>query len=107
VRANPSKFGLDKATDKAIREIVVTDKRYIETLHIFQKAQHNLRILADNKNNLDHRSRMLNVMSELYKGSYFSNKAGAPLKEIAIEKTKENEKENLKNNPRLLRKRNV
>lgn len=105
IRENPEKYGIDKITEKSIQEAMVIDKEYREASDKLIQAQYNVNVLSSAKEVIDHRGRALRVLADLYTANYFSASAGEKFKQSAVERTKENEKEHLKNNARLLRKK--
>lgn len=72
IRFDPDKYGLDKATEAAISNIIPTRKKYKKYLRLLNDAIENHNCLQDIVTALDHRRRGLERLVQLHGSSYFS-----------------------------------
>lgn len=101
IRENPEQYSIEKVTEKSLQEAMLQDKEYREASSELINAQYNVNILSSAKEAVDHRGKALRILSDLYSGSYFSASAGEKLKETAVARTQENQKQGLKENERM------
>ena len=74
VRKNPDKFGWGSdrnPTEPWVANKIVSHEKVREASTILINAQHNANVMKIAKETLDHRSRSLDRLTDLYKGQYF------------------------------------
>jgi hypothetical protein len=112
VRNDPSKYGLlpnSKPTETWIANKIAQHEEVVALTEELNTAQYNVNMMAVGKEALDHRLQVLKILSELYKGNYFT--ATSRMTENykkAIEKAGEEQAEALESSERmkkLIRKR--
>ena len=111
IRSNPSKYGWSK-TDKAPTEAwiltqIMLDKEVNDLTQEIIKAQHEVNLYSSAKETCDHRLKALSILTELYKGNYFSavSRNDSGRLEKVYEKTREGHEEASKSSMRRLKKK--
>lgn len=105
IRQDPDAFGVSgKPTETWIANQVMLHPEVIAANLIYGEAVNNVNILAIGKEALDHRLQALKILTELYKGNYFSasSRTHSP-HEMALEISKEKHRESMENHPRMLK----
>ncbi|MCK9570191.1 hypothetical protein M0R72_14700 [Candidatus Pacearchaeota archaeon] len=90
IRSDPSKFGLDKVTEAAIKATVLQQDEYTNAKKVTIQAQHDVDVLDAAVSAVDHRKKALEDLVALFLAGYFA-KPRAP--EGAKEKMEEVEKQ--------------
>lgn len=72
VRLNPEKFGLEKATEPAIKQAILSSKRYKEADAEVRRVKHDADVFQAYVSALDHRKRALEGLIELLKLDYWA-----------------------------------
>jgi len=109
IRKTPQKFGL--ATDKSPTEAwisnqIVLHEKVREANERLIEAQHDVNIFASAKETLDHRKKMLEILTDLYKGNYFSARSRSGERyEEAFDASQKDQEEVIGKNPRMDKKR--
>jgi len=108
IRQNPDSYGvIGKATETWIAYQINTVPEVIEANDALLEASKDVSILAIGKEAFDHRLAALKILTELYKGNYFSasSRTHSP-HEMAIEIAQEKQREKMESNPRMLKRMN-
>ena len=72
IRLNPSKFGLEKITDKAIPPVILTQPQCGDAFNAYVQAKSNAGIIQIMVDSLDQRKRMLEKEVDLHGQKYFA-----------------------------------
>lgn len=105
VRNDPDKYGLptgSKPTETWILNKIAQHEEVIALTEELNKAQYNVNIMVVGKEALDHRLQALKILTELYKGNYFT--ATSRMTESykkAIEKAGEEQADALESSERM------
>jgi hypothetical protein len=105
IRQDPDAFGVSgKPTETWIANQVMLHPEVIAANIIYSEAINSVNVLAIGKEALDHRLASLKILTELYKGNYFSasSRTHSP-HEMALEISKEKQRESMENHPRMLK----
>lgn len=73
IRTKPEEFGLEKVTESAIREKILTLPRYQKALARVQAAKHETDLATAVVNALEHKKRTLTLLVDLHGMGYFSD----------------------------------
>lgn len=73
MRSDPSKFGIAKLTEDAIKANVAASPVRETAAEAYYRARHTYAIAQGAVNALEHRKRALSNLVDLYLGQYFSN----------------------------------
>jgi hypothetical protein len=109
IRSRPRDYGweLDKnPTETWVANQAMLHKDVKELMEKYLTAQYNVNIMAVGKEALEHRMNALRIMTELYKGNYFSaTSRGSFSIETTIERHDEKQREALDKHPKMLLRR--
>ena len=72
VRDNPSKYGIDRVTDTAIKSVVNVDDRVVEQKRKTNKAKHRVDICKADVDAMEHKKRALEKLVDLWRDDYWS-----------------------------------
>jgi predicted nucleic acid-binding Zn-ribbon protein len=105
VRNDPEKYRVisgTKITETWIANKVSQHEEVIALVDELNKAQYDVNMMAVAKESLDHRLKALNILSELYKGNYFSasSRYTEPYKKAA-ENAEEAQRKTIESSPRM------
>lgn len=89
IRKDPSKFGIDKVTETAIKNAVLLHKTRTEAQEKYLNAVRSAKILSVAREAFDHRKKALEKLTELYFNQYWSE----PKESTGIRKGKEEQVE--------------
>jgi hypothetical protein len=107
IGSRPRDYGweLDKnPTETWVANQAILHKDVKELMEKYLKAQYDVNLMSVGKEALEHRMNALRIMTELYKGNYFSaSSRGSVSTEDAIEKHNDKQREALDKHPRILR----
>jgi len=107
IRKDPSSFGLSddkKPTENWVSAQIDSHEEYSELSGQLSQAQYEVNMMTVAKEACEHRLKSLNILTELYKGNYFSaSSKGSISHTTAVEKSQDSQREKLNSNPRLLR----
>ena len=110
IRSRPRDYGweLDKnPTETWVANQAMLHKDVKELTEKYLTAQYNVNIMAVGKEALEHRMNALRIMTELYKGNYFSAASrGSSSTEATIERHDEKQREALDKHPKMILRRN-
>lgn len=109
IRARPREYGWESdkhPTETWVANQAMLHKDVKELTDKFLQAQYNVNIMSVGKEALDHRMNALRIMTELYKGNYFSaTSRGSTSTEDVIERHNDKQREALDNHPKMLLRR--
>lgn len=111
IRANPEKYGWEvenkSPTEAWIAGRIVKNKKVKEATITHLKLVHEVNQLAGKKEALDHRKKMLEILTELYRGQYFVSvsRSDDDYKKAVSDKGKEAQKNALNESERMKRRR--
>lgn len=107
IRSRPRHYGweLDKnPTETWIANQVMLHPDVKELTDSFLEAQYQVNMMVVGKEALDHRMNALRIMTELYKGNYFSATSRmSATSDHAIERHNDKQRESMENSPRVLK----
>jgi hypothetical protein len=107
IRSRPRDYGweLEKnPTETWVANQAILHKDVKELSDKLLEAQYNVNMMTVAKEALDHRMNSLRIMTELYKGNYFSaTSRGSMSNQDVIEKHNDKQREAIDKNPRMLR----
>jgi len=107
IRSRPRDYGweLEKnPTETWVANQAMLHKDVKDLVEKMLKAQYDVNMMAVAKEALEHRGNSLRIMTELYKGNYFSaTSRGSASHEQVIERHNEQQREALDKHPRVLR----
>jgi len=105
VRNDPDKYGLNpgsKPTEAWISNKIAQHEEVVELTEELNKAQYNVNMMVVGKEALDHRLQALKILTELYKGNYFTATSRmTDSYKRAIEKSGEEQSEALESSERM------
>ena len=106
IRTNPEKYGwgnLDKKpTENWVSAQIDSSTEIIELMETLSQAQYDVSMMSVAKEACEHRLKALSILTELYKGNYFSAASrGTPAHTITIEHSREKQSEKLSEHPRM------
>lgn len=73
VRKNPSEYGVDKATNDAVNEVVASDPNVREAVQRFNKIQHLLNLITNMVRAIEQRKSSLENLVKLFGMEYFAS----------------------------------
>ncbi len=103
IRKNPERFGLEKATDKAVENAIITVPEYQEALKQHQQAMYDVNILSGGIEAINHKKSALDNLTRLFLSGYWAEaRSASPETRIHLEnKVTEEQVKALAQNPRL------
>ena len=112
VRKSPGKFGWDSdrsPTEAWVANKIILHEKVRKASTILINAQHNANIMRIAKETLDHRSRSLDRLTDLYKGQYFVSRSRTDEKytKAIIDEGKEAQTKALEGSNRLRKRRPI
>lgn len=72
IRRNPSKYGINKITEPAVKEAMILHPLYQKAVTAVNEAKHAVDVLEGLVNTLDHRKRTLENLVSLFGMNYFA-----------------------------------
>ncbi len=111
IRRNPKNFGWTAekdVTETWLNKQIDAHEKVKEANQKLIDAQHEVNVFSSAKETLEHRKKMLEVLTDLYKGNYFTarSRSGEAFSN-ATEKSVEDHDEHLSKNSRIGRRRTV
>jgi hypothetical protein len=107
VRNDPDKYGLipgQKPTETWIANKITQHEEVIVLTEEVNKAQYNVGIMSVAKEALDHRLKAISILTELYKGNYYSASArSSEIYKKAVESLEEEQRQNIEDSPEMKR----
>jgi len=107
IRDNPGEFGwsMEKnPTETWVSNQVILHKDVKELTDQLTEAQYLVNRMSTAKETMDHRLKALSILTELYKGDYFSSSSkGSAFVKNAVEKSREKQREMIEDSPRMKR----
>jgi hypothetical protein len=73
IRANPKKYGIEKASEASIKGRALTSTRYQEAVEEYLVAAKRARTLLGVMKGMEHRKRQLTELDHLYTSGYYSS----------------------------------
>ena len=73
IRSDPAKYGLEKITESAIKELVQSSQEYQTTLRRLHTAEHEARLAKALVAAMGHKKSALTMLVELHGMAYFAN----------------------------------
>lgn len=105
IRKDPSAYGLPddkKPTENWVSAQIDSHAEYNELNGQLAQAQYEVNMMSVAKEACEHRLKALNILTELYKGNYFSASSKGSVSHVtAVEKSQDVQREKLNSNPRL------
>lgn len=77
VRTNPTRYNIDKVTEKAVSDAVLVHSRMKQAQKEFFEAKHEVDLLAGLLQALEHRKDALNAITKLWLAEYFGSGPGS------------------------------
>jgi len=107
IRKNPEEFGWDNAskspTEVWVANRLLQNEEVISLSEELIEAQYGVNKMASAKETMDHRLKSLSILSELYKGSYFSaSSKGTAFVQDAVTKSQEKQRVLLNSHPEAI-----
>lgn len=84
IRTNPSRFGLQKATEASVVEALIVNRKYQASLETLRKAKYVVDLLEGILTTLEHRKRTLESLVTLHGQSYFAKPSAKSEDQSAI-----------------------
>lgn len=107
IRKNPTKFGLDKATDTAVANAIIQTEEYKKANSYFLDCLKKMRIMEVARESFDHKKRALEKLTDLFISGYWSEpKINKDTKDIFSDIETDKHKEILNKNDRMLGRKN-
>lgn len=107
VRNDPDKYGLptgSKPTEAWISNKIAQHEEVVTLTEELNKAQYNVNMMTVGKEALDHRLQVLKILTDLYKGNYFSAQSRMTESyKTAIERSGEDQANAAEASPRMQR----
>lgn len=72
IRTSPEEYDIEKVSEKAIENCIVTQKRYVAANNAVIEAKHAVDVFSAFERALDHRKRALENLVDLHGQSYFA-----------------------------------
>ncbi len=103
VRKNPDKYGLDKATEAGIGNVILTLPKYQDALKAHQEAVYDVNVLSGAIEAINHKKSALDNLTRLFLSGYWAEakKAPAEMREKMEKKVQTEQEQGLAQNPRL------
>lgn len=109
IRSRPRDYGWGfekNPTETWVANQAMLHKDVKELTEKLLQAQYNVNVMSVGKEALEHRMNALRIMTELYKGNYFSaTSRGSVSTNESIERHNDKQREALENHPRILRRK--
>jgi len=72
IRETPAKYGLEKITETAVKQVIVRDKEYSAKLAEIRDLRHEVDLANGVLHALEHKKRMLSLLVELHVAGYYA-----------------------------------
>ncbi|MFA5394387.1 MAG: hypothetical protein WC346_00025 [Methanogenium sp.] len=106
VRSRPRDYGWDmdkNPTETWISNQVMLHTEVVELVEKMLQAQYEVNMMSVAKEAMEHRMNSLRIMTELYKGNYFSaTSRSSEFHQEAVEKHNDQQREDLDKHPRMI-----